>query len=285
MRGRWLAFLLAASLAAAAAAGCGGRGVSKDQPIHGQVKVAGSTTLLPLAQEAATEFMARYPGTNVEVQGGGSSAGITELKERVIDIADSSRDLQPGENPDGTLVDFKVAFDIIAIVVNPANEIRNLSREQAKAIFTGKITNWKQLGGMDKEIVVVIRDQASGTREVFDSKVLGATPEKPVFSVASAIESSSNGVIREIVGSTKTAIGYISYGYVNNQIRPVSLDGVRPDIPNSISGRYPVARFLHMFTRGQPTGAVKGYIDFVLSDGFQDRVVGKEYVKVRDVKE
>lgn len=268
----------------AAAPGCGAKGGIGDQAIHGQVKVAGSTTVVSLAQEAAVRFMAVNPGARVEVQGGGSSAGITQLAERVVDIANSSRDLMPGENPGGSLVDHRIAFDIIAIVVNPRNEIRELTREQAAAVFTGRITNWKELGGMDREIVVVVRDQASGTREVFDSQVLGATPDRPVWSVPSAIESASNGVVREIVASTAPAIGYVSYGYVNRLVRPVALDGVPPDIPNSTSGRYPVTRFLHMFTRGRPAGAVKGYIDFVLSDRFQEEVVGKEYVKVKDLR-
>lgn len=275
---------LAAALAVCllAAAGCGGQGGEGTQA-GGRVKVAGSTTVLSLAQEAAARYTERHPGTEVEVQGGGSSAGITQLKERVIDIANSSRDIQPGENPDGTLVDYRVAFDIIAIVVNPASGVRNLTREQAAAVFTGRTTNWKELGGPDREIVVVVRDQASGTREVFDSKVLGATPARPVWSVSSAIESSSNGVVREVVASTETAVGYLSYGYLNSTVRAVSLDGVQPDIPSSISGRYPVARYLHMFTRGEPEGAVKAYIDFVLSDRFQEEVVAREYVRVKDV--
>lgn len=264
-------------------AGCGKKTIATtDTAIHGQVKVAGSTTVLPIAQEAAVEFMDINRKANVEVQGGGSSAGITQLKQKVIDIANSSRDLQPGEN-DGTLVDHKIAFDIIAIVVNPRNPIGNLTKEQARAIFTGAVTNWKALGGPDREIVVVVRDQASGTREVFDQKVLGSTTAKPVPSVASAIESQSNGVVREIVASTPGGIGYVSYGYINKTIAAVSLDRVPPDIPNATSKRYPLARFLRMFTRGQPVGAVKAYIDFVLSDKFQDQVVSHEYIKVKAV--
>jgi phosphate transport system substrate-binding protein len=226
--------------------------------------------------------MAINKKANVEVQGGGSSAGITQLREKVVDIANSSRELQPGEN-DGSLVDHKIAFDIIAIIVNPEINIKNLSRDQVKAIFTGKVKNWKDVGGPDKEVVVVIRDQASGTREVFDKQALGATAEKPVLCVPSAIESSSNGVVREIVASTPNAIGYVSYGYVNRAVRAVDLDGVSPTIENASSGRYVMARFLHMFTRGQPEGPVRSYIDFVLSDKFQNEVVSKEYIEVKKV--
>jgi phosphate transport system substrate-binding protein len=278
----YLALALVAALAFIAV-GCGGQQGTPDTSIHGEVKVAGSTTVLPIAQEAAVEFMDANRRAKVEVQGGGSSAGITQLKERVIDIADSSRELQPGEN-DGTIVDHKIAFDIIAIIVNPSLGIKSLDREQLRAIFTGKVTNWKELGGPDSEIVVVIRDQASGTREVFDKIALGSTPEKPIWCVSSAIESASNGVIREIVAATPSAIGYVSYGYVNDSVRPVRLDGVAPTIGNAAAGRYVMARFLHMFTKGEPEGLTKEYIDFVLSDEFQKEVVGQEYIEVKKVK-
>jgi phosphate transport system substrate-binding protein len=275
--------LVSAVLAMLLSVGCGGRPETADDSIRGEVKVAGSTTVLPIAQEAAVEFMEANKRTEVEVQGGGSSAGITQLKEEVIDIANSSRELQPGEN-DGTIVDHKIAFDIIAIIVNPDLKITNLSRKQVKAIFTGKMTNWKEFGGPDREIVVVIRDQASGTREVFDKIALGSTSDKPVWCVPSAIESASNGVIREIVGATPTAIGYVSYGYVNKTIRAVELDGVSPTIENAAEGRYTMARFLHMFTQGEAEGPTRSYIDLVLSDEFQEEVVGQEYIEVKKVK-
>ncbi|HEY5533157.1 MAG TPA: phosphate ABC transporter substrate-binding protein [Candidatus Anoxymicrobiaceae bacterium] len=285
---KWIAIGLGVLIAlwVALSAGCasGSKLQGKtDTAIHGQVKTAGSTTVLPLAQEAAVEFTDINRNANVEVQGGGSSAGITQLKERVIDVANSSRDLQPGEN-NGTLVDHKIAFDIIAVVVNPSNPVKNLTKEQAKAIFTGKITNWRDVGGPDEPIVVVIRDQASGTREVFDQRVLGSTSDKPVQCVASAIEQASNGVVREVVASTEAGIGYLSHGYVNKTVRPVNLDSAPPDIENASSGRYPLARYLHMFTRGQPVGAVKSYIDFVLSQKFQVEVVRRAgYIPIREV--
>ena len=274
--------LVLATLMSLAFAGCGGKSDAPDSSIRGEVKAAGSTTVLPIAQEAAVEFMDINRKADVEVQGGGSSTGITQLNEEVIDIANSSRELQGDEN-DGNLVDHKIAFDIIAIIVNPSNKVRDLASEQVKSIFTGEVTNWKEFGGADQEIVVVVRDQASGTREVFDQKALGATSEKPVWCVPSAIESASNGVIREIVGATPSAIGYISYGYINKLVRPVRLNRVPPDIPNATSGRYPMARYLHMFTRGQPEGPTKSYVDFVLSDKFQKEVVAQEYIPVKEV--
>lgn len=259
-----------------------GCGKMRESRYKGKVKGAGSTTLLPVAQEAAVQFTEQNPAAEVEIQGGGSSVGITQLEQGVVDLGNSSRELNEGEGG-GKLVDHKVAFDVIALVVNPSMPINNLTDKQVKAIFTGGITNWKEVGGPDKEIVVVVRDQASGTREMFDKKALGATSDKQVLCVASAIESASNGVVREIVATTKNAIGYISFGYVNERIKAVAFNGVAPSKESAASGKYSMARYLHMFTKGEPTGALKGYIDFVLSDKFQKEIVATEYIPVKEV--
>ena len=262
-------------------AGCGGQ--AQKQAAHGRVKVSGSTTVLPIAQEAAVEYGDANRGVRVDVQGGGSSVGVNQLIQGIVDIGMSSRDLNPDEAGKG-LVNHDIAFDIIAIVINPSMPITNLSDPQVKAIFTGKVTNWKALGGPDKEIVVVIRDQASGTREIFDKRALGATDTKVVESTHSAIQCSSNGVMREIVSSTPNAIGYISFGYVNKNLKAISFNGVAPSVANAATGRYPIARFLHLYTKGEAKGVIKGYIDFILSDKFQNEIVAREYVKMKDVK-
>lgn len=273
--------LLALIILCPVAGGCGGNVTTGTYT--GVVKVSGSTTVLPLALEAATEFMDLNPGANIQVQGGGSSVGITQLKEGVVQVADSSRELQGDENNAG-LVDHKIAFDIIAIVVNPSVRVDNLASDQVKGIFTGRIKNWKEVGGRDAPIVVVVRDIASGTREMFDQKALGSTSDRPVGSVDSAIESSSNGVVREIVGATKNAVGYISYGYINKLVKPVDFNGVPPDVPNAKVGRYPIARYLHMFTKGKSAGTTGGYIDFVLGDTFQNAIVSREYIPIKQVE-
>lgn len=249
----------------------------------GKVTCSGSTTVLPIAQEAAIQFSEKNPDAEVEVQGGGSSTGITQVKEGVVDIGDASRDLKDEED-DGSLVDHKIALDIIAVVVNPNVPVDNLTQEQVKQIFTGEVTNWNAVGGPDAEIVVVVRDQASGTREMFDEKALGHKKDAPVESVASAIETNSNGIMRETVSTTDNSIGYLSYGYVNDKVKAVNYDGVEPTLENAKSEEYPLSRYLHMFTKGEPTGAVKGFIDFVLSDKFQDEVVSEEYIPITEVQ-
>jgi phosphate transport system substrate-binding protein len=260
--------------------GCGG---SSKGAFEGTVKVSGSTTLLPVAEEAAFDLMDLKKGVNIQVQGGGSSVGITQLKEKIVQVGMSSRDLQPGEDP-GNFVDNKVAYDIIAIIVNPSVRIKSLSVQQVKDIFTGKVTDWSQVGAKKGAITVVVRDLASGTRDVFDQKALGSTKDKPVASVGSAIQCSSNGLVRDTVASTKNCIGYISFGYVNKTIKPLLYDGVEPTVPNAVAGKYPMARFLHMFTRGAPSGTIKEYIDFMLSEKFQKDVVAQMYVPVDEVQ-
>jgi phosphate transport system substrate-binding protein len=239
------------------------------------VRISGSTTLLPTAQEGADLFMERNPGEKVLVQGGGSSVGVSQLKQGLVNIACTSRELKEGED-DGTFVDYKVALDVIAIVINPSNGVTGLSREQVKGIFTGELTNWSEVGGADKPIVVVVRDQASGTRQMFDEKALG----EGVSCINSAIECNSNGIVRETVAATDNAIGYVSPGFVNADVKSVDYNGVPPAKDTARDGSYPLSRFLHMFTRGQPEGRVKDYLDLVMSEEFQLSVVAREYIPV-----
>lgn len=251
--------------------------------LSGVVKASGSTTVLPLAQEAVTRFTEENPGATVEVQGGGSSTGIEQVKQGVVDIGNSSRDLKDEEN-DGSLVDHKIALDIISVIVNPSVPVTSLTADQVKGIFTGAITNWNEVGGPDAPIVVVVRDKASGTREMFDEKALGHKKDAPVESVASAIETNSNGIMRETISSTANSIGYISQGYLTSAIKGVQYDGVEATLENAINGTYPLSRYLHMITKGEPSGVVKAYIDYVLSDDFQEEVVAEEYIPIKDAE-
>lgn len=256
--------------------GCGGSGVS------GTVTLSGSTTLQPIAQEAADQFMAKNTSANITVQGGGSSVGITQVSEGTVNIGDSSRELKDEEKNLG-LVDHKVAFDIIVLIVNPGVSVSNLTGDQVKGIFTGSTTNWSQVGGSGGTITVVTRDSASGTREMFDEKALGSTKDKPVTLVSGAIEANSNGVMRQKVASTKGAIGYISYGYLDKPVKPLQFNGVTGNLQTGLDKTYPLARYLHMFTKGEATGSTKTYIDFVLSPEFQDNTVAKEYIPMTKV--
>jgi len=242
----------------------------------GVIRVAGSTTVLPLAQEGADRFMDMRNGTNILVQGGGSSVGISQLKERIIDIAMSSRELTADES-DGTIMDNRIALDVIALVVNPGLKIENLSKQEVKDIFTGNIRNWSEVGGEDAAIVVVVRDSASGTRQMFDQIALDKEQ-----TISSAIECNSNGIVRETVGSTPDSIGYVSLGYVNSLIRAINYDGVVPSEQSGKDGSYPLSRYLHMFTGPNPKQLAQDFIAYVLSPDFQSQVVAQDYIPISE---
>jgi phosphate transport system substrate-binding protein len=238
------------------------------------VRISGSTTLLPLVQEGADRFMDLYGDKTVLVQGGGSSVGIAQAKEGIVDIANSSRDLKPEED-DGTMMDYPIALDVIVIVVHPGVAVDDLTPEQVKGIFTGGITNWREVGGEDESILVVVRDRASGTREMFDKEALDGEDV-----LGSAIESNSNGIVRETVAATPNSIGYLSIGYISSSVKPLAYGGVAAGTDSAKDGSYSLSRYLHLYTYGQPTPLAQEFIDYVLSDEFQLGVVAEEYIPV-----
>jgi phosphate transport system substrate-binding protein len=200
--------------------------------------------------------------------------GIAQVKEGIVDIANCSRDLKPEED-DGRLVDHPIALDIIAIVVHPEVAVSDLTPQQVKDIFTGKVSNWKEVGGADAPILVVVRDRASGTREMFDKEALGNEEV-----VGTAIESNSNGILRETIAATRNSIGYLSIGYVNPTVKAIAYDGVAPSMETARDGSYSLSRFLRMYTHGESTPTAQDFIDYVLSEEFQMDVVAREYIPV-----
>lgn len=249
-------------LAAASLAGC-----AKSGGASKQIVVNGSTTILPIAEIAAEDFMKANLGTKVLVSGVGSSAGIESVSSGSSDIGTSSRDLKP-EEASLHLVDTPIAYDAITVIVNPKNPVRALSHQQIKEIFMGKIKNWREVGGPDMEIGLVNRDEASGTREAFSKAVLGGEAFDPT-----AVILPGTGQVRSVVGSERGAVGYISLGFVNREVRAVSIDGVKPTVSAVTAGTYPITRVLHFFTAKTPSGLTKRYIDYVLSPHIQDTVV------------
>ncbi len=232
-----------------------------------RLSVTGSTTILPIAEVAADEFMAAHPGTRVLVSGVGSSAGIQSVSNGTCDIGTSSRELAPTELSLG-LVDTKIARDAIAVIVNPGNPVASLTTSQVADIFTGKIMNWDQVGGPDLAIGLVNRDEASGTRDAFSKIVLkGADFDR------TAAVLPGTGQVRSVVAQSPSAVGYISLGFVDKSVKALTIDGIVPSEQTVKNGTYPISRVLHFFTKGRPTGLAKAYIDFVLSAKFQDEVV------------
>ncbi len=244
-------------------AGCNGNG----QHAADQVIVTGSTTVQPIAEVAKEGFERTHAGVHVLVSGVGSSAGIENVVAGTSDIGTSSRDLK-GDELEYGLVDTPIAYDAIAVIVNPSNPVDGLTKEQVKAIFEGRITNWKEVGGPDLEIGVVNRDEASGTREAFSKIVLDKERFDPT-----AVILPGTGQVRSVVAQAPSAIGYISLGFVTPEVKALAIDGVEPSEEAVVEGRYPVSRVLHFFTKGEPKGLVKEFIDHVLSPEVQEKVV------------
>ncbi|MFA5843438.1 MAG: phosphate ABC transporter substrate-binding protein [Coriobacteriia bacterium] len=231
--------------------------------------VTGSTTILPIAEIAGEMFAEEHPGDRVLVSGVGSSAGIESVAGGSSDIGTSSRDLKPEEASLG-LVDTPIAYDAIAVIVNESNPVDALTMEQVRSIFEGRVRNWREVGGPDMPIGLVNRDEASGTREAFFKIALKEQPFDPAAAVLPG-----TGQVRAVVAGSKGAVGYISYGFVDETVKAVSIDGVVPSPETVADKRYPISRMLHMLTKGEPIGIAKEFIDFLLAQPVQDGVIPK----------
>jgi len=242
------------------------------------VSVTGSTTVQPLAEKLAEAFMTENTGIRIDVQGGGSSVGVKAAGEGTSNIGMASREIKDSEMVDfPNLKVFVIARDGIAIVAHPDTKVSDLTVEQVRDIFSGKVTNWKEFGGEDQNIVVVSREEGSGTRAAFEEMVMG----KDVMITASAILQPSNGSIRTTVSTTPFSIGYMSFGYLDETVKSLSINGVAPTEQNAADGTYPIVRPLNMLTNGEPTGAVKAFLDFILSEAGQKLVSEDGYIPVK----
>ncbi|OPY09339.1 MAG: Phosphate-binding protein PstS 1 precursor [Syntrophaceae bacterium PtaB.Bin095] len=242
------------------------------------IVIKGSTTVLPVAQAALEAYMKANPGVNISLSGGGSGEGIKALIDKSANIANSSREIKGNEvelakskgvNPVETIV----AVDAIVPIVNPRNKVANLTIDQLSQIYQGKITNWKEVGGDNLQIVVVSRDSSSGTFEAWSEMVLHKAKVAP-----RAQMQASNGAIVQAVSKNRYAIGYIGLGYVNKAVKPLTVNGVQATARTAISKEFPIARPLYMYTNGQPAGVTAKFIRFILSPAGQDLVAKAGYV-------
>lgn len=241
--------------------------------LSGSLQIAGSSSVQPLSEELAMEFMKKFPNVKINVAGGGSGAGIKAAQDGTCDIGASSRELKPEEK---NVNEFIIAKDAIAVIVNPANSVSDLTMEQIKSIFSGEVTNWKDLGGKDAPIAVVIREDGSGTRGAFEEIVLG----KDVKFANKAIIQNSTGAVRTTVASTPDAIGFVSLGALNSEVKALKVDGVDITKENVLNNSYKVARPFIYMTKEEPMGLTKHFIDFVLSSEGQ-KIVGRDFIPVR----
>jgi phosphate transport system substrate-binding protein len=242
------------------------------------LSVTGSTTVLPIAQSAAEDYMDAHSNVDIKVSGGGSGVGVQAIGEGTTDIGMSSRELTPEETANyPNLVVTTVAGDGIAVIVNPANTVNTLTLEQIKDIYQANITNWKEVGGPDETIVLIGRDSASGTRSFFTEMVLKKENAAPTM-----LEQNSNGGVLLSVAQTPGAIGYISIGYLTNSVKALDLqvngNKIEPTVENVKNGKYPISRPLLMITQGPAQGLAKDYLDYILSPEGQSIVADEGYV-------
>lgn len=276
---KWAAALLISVFAAGLAlTGCGGNNAGESGP-SGKVTVSGSSALLPLAKDAAQKFKAKNDQVSITLNAGGSGTGLKQVSEGSVDIGNSdvfAKEKLP-EAKAAELVDHKVAVTVMAPVVSKEinTNVKSLTKAQLQDIFTGKVTNWKDVGGPDEAVVLITRPSTSGTRALFTKYALDGKEELSNKSM----ETDDSGTLVQTVSQTKGAIGYVALSYLmnNNTVTPLAIDGVGPTLDNVYNGKYPVWGYEHMYTKGEATGAVKAFIDFIMSKDYSADIEKQGY--------
>jgi len=279
--------------------GCGGNQGSptaEGDGLSGSIKVIGSNTVTPLSTIWAEDFMKMHPRVSIGVSGPGSGAGIAALINGTTDICQASRTIKPSEIDSARSngvepYETQVATDALSVVVNPANPVSELTIAQLSAIYTGRITNWKELGGNDSAIVALSRDTNSGTHVFFKEHVvqmLGLSSEDKSLEYGSKVlflPSTEEGASE--VAKNPNAIFYPGLGYVTDAVKPLAIKktaddpGVLPSVATALDGTYSVARPLLYYTNGAPDGAIKAFIDYCLSAEGQAKVTEVGYVPLK----
>jgi phosphate transport system substrate-binding protein len=278
-----LLMMLAALMVFAAA--CGGAADKKDdnkadnktagnKELSGSLILSGSTALQPLAAAAAEEFMNKNTKVSIQVNGGGSGTGLSQVSQGGVQIGNS--DVFAEEKKIEGLNDNKVAVVGMTAAVNPKANVKDIKKEDLIKVFTGKITNWKELGGADQKITLVNRPDSSGTRAVFNKFALdGATP-------AQGITEDASNTVKKIIAETPGAIGYLALSYfTDDTVTKMAIDGVEATDENITSGKFPVWAYEHMYTKGDATGTAKAFLDYMTSDEVQTTLLPKQgYIPV-----
>lgn len=254
---------------------------SKTEELSGSLVISGSSAMQPLVAAAAEEFMNDHPNVDIQVNAGGSGTGLSQVAEGSVQIGNSDVFAEEKEGiPADQLVDHKVAVVGMTAAVNPKVGIKDISKEDLIKVFTGKITNWKELGGADQKIVLVNRPDSSGTRAVFNKFALdGATP-------AEGITEDSSNTVKKIINETDGAIGYLAFSYfTDDSVTPLGIDGVEPTEENVQSGKFPVWAYQHSYTKGDADGLAKAFLDYLMSDDIQNTLLKEQgYLPVTKMK-
>ncbi len=245
--------------------------------ISGKIQIAGSTSVQPLSEELAKAFMEKNSGLTIHVAGGGSGAGIKAAENKTADIGASSRELKSEEK---SVKEVIIALDGIAVIVHKDNPLEDLPKEDIKKIFLGEMTDWAQVGNMSGPIRVYTREEGSGTRGAFEELILGKDAVgKELKIIETANVQNSTGAVRTAVAGDKNGIGYISIGSLNDEIKAVKVDKISATVENVKAGTYGISRPFIYMTKDEPSGAVKAYIEWVLSAEGQE-LVAKSFIPI-----
>lgn len=234
------------------------------------VTAVGSSALQPLVETVAEAYQTEKPGKFINVQGGGSGTGLSQVQSGAVDIGNSDLFAEEKKGIDAaSLVDHKVAAVGITPIVNKGVGVSDISLENLKKIFLGEITNWKEVGGKDQKVVLLNRAAGSGTRGTFEKWVLDGETAKR------AQEQDSSGMVRQIIADTPGAISYVAFSYVTDDVATLSIDGVEPTDENVTTNDWIIWSYEHMYTKGEPQALTKEFLDYILSDEVQESVVGE----------
>jgi len=239
------------------------------------IRVDGSTTVLPAMQKIVEAYMKANPGVNITVSGGGSGNGIKAIIDGTTDVAMSSREMKPKEleaaKEKGRVVKpVEIALDALAPIVNPANPVKGLTTEQLQGIFAGKIKNWKDVGGDDREIVVISRDTSSGTYEAWQELIMKGQKVTPA-----ALLQASSGAVLQVVGKNKFAIAYDGYAYVNNTVKALPVNGVAGSEKTVADKSYPVSRGLFIIVPEKTSPEVQKFLDYIMDPAKGQKMIGE----------
>jgi len=278
------------AFSALALTACGGTDETTEEPttgetageLEGTIDVQGSDTMLNIGTAWSEAFMDANPGVEVSVQGGGSGTGIAALINGTVDFANASREIKDEEMSEAegkglAPVEHKVAIDGIAVIVNPANGISELTVAQLGQIYRGEVTNWKDVGGADKPIVLLSRDSSSGTYEYFKEAVVAADDENAEYAASAKLLPATQGIVDEVKGN-EGAIGYVGLGYLSDDVKVLAIDGVVASVETAADGSYPISRYLYMYSNGEPAGVMAAYLEWILGEDGQQLVVDEGFV-------
>ena len=283
-----LILVVSLSLVMAILAGCGSTPVVEEKKpaaeakLTGSILALGSSALQPLAAEAANQFKVKNPDADVQVQGGGSGNGLVAVADGTAQIGNSDIFAEEKSGVDAkALEDHKVCVVGFAAVVNPKVKVDNLTKAQLVDIFTGKIVNWKEVGGDDVKIVLINRPASSGTRATFKKYALDGKEEE----VGKALTEDNSGTVLKAVADTEGSISYLALSYLKDKsVKALKLDGVEATVDNITSGKYPIWSYEHMYTKGAAQGLAKAFIDYMMNEDVKPLVNKLGYIPIKDMK-